>query len=80
VRANTYSGSYQTPYGAFQGWIQQQASGHIDFFLYGPSGEIQRHSHWDVLPVSERQLVSDPHGKTCERYISSGIITIETVD
>src|SRR5260370_24766717 len=45
-QGNTYSGNYQTPYGAFQGWIEQQRSGHIDFYLYHPSPEIQSHSHW----------------------------------
>ena len=29
---NTYSGTYQTPHGAFQGWIEQERSGRINFY------------------------------------------------
>src|SRR5258708_4496690 len=45
-QGRTFSGSYQTPYGAFEGWIEQRLGGHIDFFLRGPSSEITNHSHW----------------------------------
>jgi len=40
LQGNTYSGSYQTPYAAFQGWIEQEKSGHIEFYLYNPPDEI----------------------------------------
>jgi hypothetical protein len=73
---NIYSGSYQTPYGAFQGWIEQQASGHIDFFLSTPSGEIQRHSHWTCFQYRGDNWYLVHMGRTA-RDVSSGIITIE---
>src|SRR4051812_36072166 len=43
---NIYEGSYQTPYAAFQGWIEQERSGHIHYLLYDPSQQIRSHSHW----------------------------------
>ena len=45
-QGNAYTGTYQTPYGAFQGWIEQERSGRINFYLYNPSDEIRSHSHW----------------------------------
>ena len=73
---NRYTGSYQTPYGAFQGWIVQQASGHIDFFLNAPSGEIQRHSHWTCFQHRNDGWYLVHMGRPA-RDVSSGIITIE---
>src|SRR5579871_4623176 len=43
---NSYSGNYQTPYGAFQGWIEQDHSGHLTFFLHNPSDSIRSCGHW----------------------------------
>src|SRR5690242_6124200 len=45
-QGRTYSGSYQTSYAAFVGWIEQERSGHLDFYIYRPSTEISQHSHW----------------------------------
>jgi hypothetical protein len=72
---NTYSGSFQTPYAAFQGWIEQQRSG-IDFYVYRPSPEIRRHSHWTCFQHRGNDwylvhMAKQPHD------VSSGIITIE---
>ena len=52
---NAYSGSYQTPYVAFQGWIEQERSGHINFFLYSPSAEIRASSDSDRKPLSGKR-------------------------
>ena len=73
---NDYEGVYQTPYAAFQGWIQQEASGLIHFFLYNPSPEIRSHSHWTCFQHrgNEWYLV---HMARRPKDVSSGIITIE---
>jgi hypothetical protein len=72
-----YSGSYQTPYGAFQGWITQEAwSGNIDFFLYNPPPEIRSHAHWVCFAPrgGDWFLV---HMERRPKDVSSGIIAIE---
>jgi hypothetical protein len=71
-----YRGSYQTPYGAFQGWIQEHRSGHSDFYVYNPSNQIRGHSHWTCFQHrgSEWYLV---HMARRPKDVSSGIITIE---
>ena len=71
-----YTGNYQTPYGAFQGWIEQETSGHINFYLYNPSVEIRHHSHWTCFQHrgSDWYLV---HMGRQPKDVSSGIITIE---
>jgi hypothetical protein len=75
LKDNTYSGSYQTPYAAFQGWIEQHRAS-IDFYLYQPSPEIRRHSHWTCFQHrgNDWYLV---HMAKQPRDVSSGIITIE---
>jgi hypothetical protein len=73
---NTYSGSYQSRYGAFQGWIEERAAGHIDFYLHAPSPEIQRHSHWVCFqPRNDGWYLV--HMSRVPHDVSSGIITIE---
>ena len=76
LQENVYTGNYQTRYGAFQGWIEQEHSGHINFYLYGPSPEIQRHSHWTCFQHRGNDwylvhMARQPHD------VSSGIMTIE---
>ncbi len=71
-----YSGSYQSPYAAFQGWIEEQRSGRTDFYLYHPSEEIRGHSHWTCFPHrgSDWYLI---HMAKQPKDVSSGIMTIE---
>lgn len=73
---NAYSGNYQTPYAAFQGWIEQERSGHINFFIYDPSAEMRQHSHWTCFQHrgNEWYLV---HMARQPKDVSSGIMTIE---
>jgi hypothetical protein len=71
-----YTGAYQTPYAAFQGWIEQHRSGQIDFFLYLPSDEIRRCSHWACFQHRGNDwyllhMAKEP------RDVGSGIMTIE---
>jgi len=75
-QGNTYTGNYQTPYGAFQGWIEQQRSGHIDFYLYNPSQEIRSHSHWTCFQHRGNDWYLVHMGKQ-PKDVGSGIMTIE---
>lgn len=72
----TFTGTYQTPYAAFHGQIQQHRGGHIDFLLYSPSREIQSHSHWVCFQHrgNDWYLV---HMSKQPKDVSSGILTIE---
>jgi hypothetical protein len=73
---NRYTGSFQTPYGAVQGWIEEEQSGHINFFLYNPSREVRGCSHWTCFQHrgNDWYLI---HMAREPRDVSSGIITIE---
>jgi hypothetical protein len=75
-QGNTYTGSYQTAYGAFQGWIEQQRSGHIDFYLYNPTQEIRSHSHWTCFQHRGNDWYLVHMGKQ-PKDVGSGIMTIE---
>jgi len=75
-QGTVYTGSYQMPYGAFQGWIEQERSGHINFFLYNPSQEIRSHSHWTCFQHRGNDWYLIHMGKE-PKDVSSGIITIE---
>ena len=76
LERNVYSGNYQTPYAAFQGWIEQESSGHINFFLYKPSEEIQSHSHWTCFQHRGNDWYLIHMGRE-PKDVSSGIMTIE---
>ena len=71
-----YSGSYQTPYAAFQGRIEEEWSGHMNFYLYGASPQIKNCSHWSCFAPhgNDWYLV---HMARRPKDVSSGIITIE---
>jgi len=73
---NQYSGNYQTRYASFQGWIEQQASGHIDFYLHNPSNEIRGHGHWTCFQHRGNDWYLVHMGRQ-PRDVSSGIMTIE---
>ena len=70
-----YTGNYQTPYGAFQGWIEEERSG-LYFYLYSPSQQIRSHSHWACfVPRGDDWYLV--HMARRPKDVSSGIITIE---
>lgn len=73
---NEYSGNYQTAHGSFQGWIEQDPSGRLSFYLQRPSEQIRRHSHWTCFQHrgNDWYLV---HMRREPRDVSSGIMTIE---
>jgi hypothetical protein len=73
---NHYTGSYQTRHAAFQGRIEEEWSGRHKFYLFHPSAQIQRHSHWTCFVPQGKDwyLV---HMARRPMDVSSGIITIE---
>jgi hypothetical protein len=75
-QGNEYSGSYQTPYVAFQGWIEQERSGHMNFYLHNPSAEIRSHSHWTCFQHRGNDWYLVHMGRQ-PKDVSSGIMTIE---
>ena len=75
-KGSTYNGSYQTPYGAFWGQIEEHRGGHIDFMLYMPSMEIQRHSHWTCFQHNGNDWYTI-HMARKPKDVSSGIMVIE---
>jgi len=73
---NTYTGTYHTPYASFHGRIEEGWSGSLDFFLYHPSREIERCSHWSCfVPRGDGWYLV--HMARRPKDASSGIITIE---
>jgi hypothetical protein len=73
---NTYNGSYHTRYAAFVGYIEEHRGGHIEFYLYNPSGEIRRSSHWACFQHRGNDWYFVHMGKR-PKDVSSGIMTIE---
>ncbi len=71
-----YTGAYQTPYAAFQGRIEEGRFGRINFFLYAPSAQIRRHSHWMCFAPRENDWYLVHMGRR-PKDVSSGILTIE---
>ena len=73
---NIYTGTYQTPYAAFYGHIEEHRGGHIDFYLYNPAEEIRSHSHWSCFQHrgNDWYLI---HMSRHPKDVGSGIITIE---
>jgi hypothetical protein len=72
----TFTGNYQTAYGAFYGQITEHPGGHIDFWLYMPPDEIRRHSHW-VCFQDRGDGWYIVHMARMPKDVGSGIITIE---
>jgi hypothetical protein len=73
---NEYTGTYQTPYAAFKGWIQEERSGRINLYIYSPSAEIRRHSHWTCFQHRGDHWYLVHMGRQ-PSDVSSGIMTIE---
>ena len=73
---NKYAGAYQTQYGAFRGEIIEHRGNDIEFFLYQPSGEIRRHSHWACFQDRGSDWFLIHMGRR-PKDVSSGILAIE---
>ncbi len=75
-QGNEYNGNYQTPYGAFTGWIEHRDGNHINFFIYDPPDAVRGSSHWACF--QERgQGWYVVHMSRRPADLSSGILTIE---
>lgn len=75
-KGNTYTGAYQTRYGAFSGEIREHRGNDIEFFLYQPSPEIQGHGHWVCFQDRGNGWYLVHMGRR-PNDVSSGIMTIE---
>lgn len=73
---NRYTGTYQTPYAAFHGSIEEERFGRINFHLYNPSTQIRNHSHWCCFAPRGNDWYQ-VHMARRPKDVSSGIITIE---
>lgn len=71
-----YRGNYQTNFAAFCGYATEGRSGHLEFYLYAPSQQIRRHSHWTCF-VDRGSNWYFVHMGRQPRDLSSGIIAIE---
>lgn len=75
-KGNAYHGRFQTRYAAFSGQIVQRPGGGIDFYLYMPSREIQRGSHWACFQHQGNDWYF-VHMRRRPKDVSSGILAIE---
>jgi len=75
-QGRTYTGSYRTPYASFRGWVEQERSGRLNFYVYNPPGALRSHSHWTCFQHrgNDWYLV---HMAKEPKDVSSGIMTIE---
>jgi hypothetical protein len=71
-----YEGSYQTPYGAFRGYVLQRSAREIEFSLYQPSNEIRGCSHWPCFQHVGNEWYA-VHMARRPADVSSGILSIE---
>lgn len=75
-QGSSYRGSYQTPYGAFSGFIEDASGGYLRFYIFDPPPELQNSSHWQCFqPRGEQWFVV--HMARMPVDVSSGIMSIE---
>ena len=73
---NHYVGNYQTRYGSYPGFVEQQGSNSYQFFILDPPGELKRHSHWTCFQHRGDNWYHVHMGRR-PADMSSGILTIE---
>ncbi|MBZ5606190.1 MAG: hypothetical protein LAO79_28190 [Acidobacteriia bacterium] len=73
---NRYAGSYQTRYGAFEGWIEEDAFGRAKFYVYNPPQAVRHDAHWACFTPRGSDWFMVHMGKR-PNDVSSGIMTIE---
>jgi len=73
---NIYHGNYQTRYAAFVGQVVQRPGGRVDCYLYMPSREIQRCSHWPCFQHQGNDWYF-VHMARRPKDVGSGILAIE---
>lgn len=72
----SYSGAYQTPYGAFTGYVVQRSRNEYDFYIFQPPEALRRHSHWSCFQQRDNGWYS-VHMSRRPVDASSGIMSIE---
>jgi hypothetical protein len=81
TRPGTGAPSRGTPTGAttsraaFIGHVVEHRGGHLDFYLYAPSEQIRRHSHWICFTDRGDGWYAVHMGRQ-PKDVSSGIITV----
>ena len=75
-QSGIYWGNYQTPFGSFQGLIEDRGQGDLRLYMFDPPGEVRNCSHWQCFQPRGRKgfLV---HMSTRPLDVNSGIMTIE---
>jgi hypothetical protein len=76
LKGNAYEGSYQTPYGAFLGFIEDCGGGYFRFFIFDPPQEVLQGSH-SACFRNIKEGWYDVHMAERPQDASSGIMTIE---
>jgi hypothetical protein len=75
-RGHTYTGNYQSQYAAFCGEIRDHGRSEIEFFLYNPTDEVRRCSHWPCFQHRGNDWYLIHMGRR-PKDVSSGILAIE---
>ena len=73
-----YVGNYQTRYGSFQGWIEQQGSNSFEFFILSPPEQLKSHSHWTCFQHRNDNWFHVHMGRR-PKDLSAGILAIERI-
>ena len=75
-QGNTYSGTYQTPYGSFLGLVEDRGWGDLRFYLEEPPRALRDSSHWACF---QPRGAKGYHVHMARRPadVSSGILAIE---
>jgi len=75
-KGNEYFGNYQTRYGSYTGYIEQQNSNSFQFFIWDPPQELKSHSHWSCFQHRGDNWYNVHMGRR-PKDLSSGILAIE---
>jgi hypothetical protein len=73
---NVYRGNYQTPYGAFQGFIEERSGRNISCYILQPPRQVLNSSHGPCFQPSKDGWFH-VHMSSRPRDISSAIVAIE---
>ena len=75
-RGDTYRGTYQTPYGSFQGIVEDRMWNDLRYYMFDPPTALRQSSHWACF---QPRGAKGFHVHMAQRPgdVSSGILTIE---
>ena len=75
-QGNRYTGNYQTPWGAFQGYAEQHGSSFFRFYILHPPVQLSRDRHWTCF-IFRGGGTYEIHLSRQPADVGSGILTIE---